>query len=213
MHEKWISYRSHCPYLHSSNKNEPKNDHSVAILNNPSDDLRSDLLVLSQKNLLIREPTHQPPRPASLLHDLLNPLLVVSDLILADMGRRSHRVLVEVLDQLHRLHRHRGDVSHYVPSSRLPYSVDRIRDCPSAPASASCPQTGTAARAATSHHSLATHLDARQRARVVHSQIRRELVADHVRRPVLHHSLRDPLVQRLRRCPHHVAASDVAVRV
>ena len=48
---------------------------------------------------------------------------------------------------------------------------------------------------------------------MVHAEVRRQLMSDHVRGPVLDHALADPLVQRLRRGPHDVAASLVAARV
>lgn len=55
-------------------------------------------------------------------------------------------------------------------------------------------------------------LDARQRPRVVHSEERRQLVADLVRGPVVLNALADPSVQRLRRGPHDVRAGSVVGR-
>ena len=46
---------------------------------------------------------------------------------------------------------------------------------------------------------------------MIHAEEGRELVTDHVRRPVVNHALRDPAVQRLRRCPHDVGARGVVV--
>ena len=48
---------------------------------------------------------------------------------------------------------------------------------------------------------------------MVHAEVRRQLMSDHVRRPVLDHALANPLVQRLRRGPHDVAARLVAAWV
>ena len=48
---------------------------------------------------------------------------------------------------------------------------------------------------------------------MIHSKIGGELVADHMRRPIHDHALREPFVERLRGGPHDVASSDVGVGI
>ena len=87
------------------------------------------------------------------------------------------------------------------PSLPSPPSI-RTLCVPSAPISPSSPRTGT----------QNARLDTRQRPRVVHSEARRQLVADLVRRPVVLHALADPSIQCLRGGPHDVGARSVIRR-